>query len=217
MPLKPGSATSSTATSGCASAQKRTASRASPKLATTRISGCSSSSARRPSRTTAWSSTRTTLIGIAGGDLDDHPRAATGKLDFQPTAVRFSAFPHRGQPPAAALGTARAHGIGKTAPVVLNGQAQAARVFSDRDLDQLPAAVLGGVGQRFLDDAKQRKLYLAWQPLLASFDVRGHLHARAFAEKRCVPAYRRQQAEFRERGRAQVGHDVANRVNRVLD
>src|SRR5712664_2706384 len=154
MPLKPGSATSSTATSGCASAQKRTASRASPKLATTRISGCSSSSARRPSRTTAWSSTRTTLIGIAGGDLDDHPRAATGKLDLQPPAVRFGTFPHRGQPPAAALGAARAHRIVKTAPVVLDRQAQVARISSESDLDRLPAAVLRGVGQRFLHDAK---------------------------------------------------------------
>src|SRR5687767_15042630 len=188
MPSSPGSAMSSTATSGADSAANDTARPESPKLPTTRMSGCAARRACNPSRTTAWSSSNSTLMDIAWRrHVDDQPRAAAREFDAEHATVRFGTLPHRRQPEAAAARAARPDRFGEAAPVVLHRKAQAFAI-TDGNLYGSAAAVLGGIGERLLHDAEQSELGVARKAQFSSRDAGGNLHSSALAEDRGVPA-----------------------------
>src|SRR5205823_8622140 len=95
---------------------------------------------------------------MSARNLDYDARAAPGKLDAQRAAVRLGALAHAREAPAAAARPARADRIGETLAVVLYGEAHGLRALAQGDVHCAAAAVLGGVDQRFLGDAKQGEL-----------------------------------------------------------
>src|SRR5258708_37217356 len=102
--------------------------------------------------------------------------------------MRLGALAHRGETPAAVTLVRRFGLFAEAVAVVGDGDGEPVLVVLDDDLDDLAAAVLGGVGERLLHDAKHRELALRRQARLAAGNARRDAHVGALAEARGIPA-----------------------------
>src|SRR5436305_13139185 len=141
-------------TSGRSRAASATASSPSPASPTTSSPSWSPRNVRSPSRTTAWSSTTSTVIGgsaMPDGQRHRGPRPR-GRGDLEPAAEPAGPLLHRGQPEVAGseLGI---RGI-EPGPVVADDEHEAARAPAEPDPDPPGAGVAQGILERLLGDAE---------------------------------------------------------------
>src|SRR6185312_4024492 len=217
MPFMRGIAMSTIATSGCALAAKRTAAGPSPNPPRKRRSGCSSIRWRSPSRTTSWSSTRMTLIGTGKRNLDDDARAWMRGAQREPAADGLGALAHHAQPPPAAVPAALLGHLEQPAAIVLDDELDARRALAHAHPRARGAAVLGGIGQRLLRDAKKRDRHVARQRQLRLGAAHLHPQTGARLEFRRVLVERGREPVLVQDLGAQIGDDSAHRADGFLE
>ena len=150
-----------------------------------------------------------------------HGCALLVRRDVETAAKLLDAFAHAGDADAASAahdvlerGASECHVPDPRSP------APGLRVGPQTNVGGLTARVAMNVGQRLLNDPKERRLRVARQPLETLGQIEVHFDAAALGKPAGVPSQRRQQARFVEKRRVkQIGQrpDFGHRLLRQRD